>query len=181
MKIKYTMKMAAVASVMVAGYAIADANGLNTVNAGDGKNLGTATATATITTLQSCSVDLNLVTPNATVNRAGMLANREITKFSVGSKNCPSDTYAVWFKEIDGEGQGVAQGTTVTNKFYLKMTSADGTASVGDINIGTKSGKGLSGQLVGGKFDGKITVAYDSATAPADVYTYDLMAAVYVQ
>ncbi|HDW1513307.1 TPA: adhesin, partial [Escherichia coli] len=39
MKIKYTMKMAAVASVMVAGYAIADANGLNTVNAGDGKNL----------------------------------------------------------------------------------------------------------------------------------------------
>lgn len=97
--------MAAVASVMVAGIATANDNVLNGWGA-DGIRLGTATASGTITNMESCTVNLTIATPDAKMNRAGMQENREITKFKVASNDCPTDTYAVWFKEIDNVGNG---------------------------------------------------------------------------
>ncbi|WP_447941792.1 adhesin [Shigella sonnei] len=181
MKIKYTMKMAAVASVMVAGIATANDNVLNGVGGADGIRLGTATASGTITNMESCTVNLTIATPDAKMNRAGMQENREITKFKVASNDCPTDTYAEWFKEIDNVGNGIAQGKVNTNRFYLRMASTNGTESQKDISVGNKTGKGLSGKLANGAFEGKITLAQDTTGVPVDVYTYNLMAAVYSQ
>ncbi|EPR7353754.1 adhesin, partial [Escherichia coli] len=75
----------------------------------------------------------------------------------------------------------IAQGKVNTNRFYLRMASTNGTESQKDISVGNKTGKGLSGKLANGAFEGKITLAQDTTGVPVDVYTYNLMAAVYSQ
>nr|AAB96841.1 Dr-family adhesin NFAE-111 [Escherichia coli] len=162
--------------------ATANDNVLNGVGGADGIRLGTATASGTITNMESCTVNLTIATPDAKMNRAGMQENREITKFKVASNDCPTDTYAVWFKEIDNVANGIAQGKSeYQTRFYLRMASTNGTESQKDISVGNKTGKGLSGKLANGAFEGKITLAQDTTGVPVDVYTYNLMAAVYSQ